>query len=53
MPPSKIKEKLNWAPKENFESGIKKTIQWYLKNEQWWESIQDNSYQQERLGVIN
>ncbi|MBT7376588.1 MAG: dTDP-glucose 4,6-dehydratase, partial [Candidatus Marinimicrobia bacterium] len=49
---SKIKEKLNWEPKENFESGIKKTIQWYLENEQWWKSIQDNSYQQERLGVI-
>jgi dTDP-glucose 4,6-dehydratase len=50
---SKIKEKLNWEPKENFESGIKKTIQWYLENEQWWKSIQDNSYQQERLGVIS
>jgi dTDP-glucose 4,6-dehydratase len=49
---SKIKDQLNWAPKENFESGIKKTIQWYLENEQWWKSIQDNSYQQERLGVI-
>jgi len=50
---SKIKDKLNWEPKENFESGIKKTIQWYLENEQWWKSIQDNSYQQERLGVIS
>ena len=50
---SKIKDQLNWAPKENFESGIKKTIQWYLENEQWWKSIQDNSYQQERLGVIS
>ena len=50
---SKIKNKLNWAPKENFESGIKKTIQWYLENKQWWKSIQDSSYQQERLGVIS
>jgi len=49
---SKIKDQLNWEPKENFETGIKKTIQWYLENEQWCKSIQDNSYQQERLGVI-
>ncbi len=50
---SKIRDKLNWEPKEIFEGGIRKTIQWYLENEQWWESIQDSSYQQERLGVIS
>jgi dTDP-glucose 4,6-dehydratase len=50
---SKIKEKLNWVPKENFESGIKKTIKWYLENEQWWKDIQNNIYQQDRLGDIN
>ena len=49
---SKIKDQLNWEPKETFESGIKKTIEWYLENKQWWESIQDKTYQQERLGVI-
>ena len=50
---SKIKEKLNWVPKENFEGGIKKTIQWYLENEQWWKDIQNNTYQQERLGAVS
>ena len=50
---SKIKEKLNWEPKENFESGIKKTIQWYLENEKWWKDIQNNTYQQERLGAVS
>jgi len=50
---SKIKNKLGWEPKENFGTGIKKTIQWYLENEQWWEDIQNNTYQQERLGGIS
>ena len=50
---SKIKDKLKWEPKENFETGIKKTIQWYLENEQWWKDIQNNTYQQQRLGAID
>ena len=49
---SKIRKDLNWSPIENFETGIAKTIAWYLKNEKWWQSIQDNSYNQERLGVL-
>jgi dTDP-glucose 4,6-dehydratase len=36
---SKIINNLNWAPKENFKSGINKTIQWYLRNESWWRNI--------------
>ena len=50
---SKIRNKLNWQPKESFATGIEKTIQWYLENEPWWKAIQDNSYQQERLGVVS
>ena len=50
---SKIKEQLNWQPKESFESGIRKTIKWYLDNEKWWKTIQDNSYNQYRLGAGN
>jgi len=50
---SKIKNKLNWEPKENFKSGIKKTIEWYLENEFWWRKIQDNNYSQQRLGLDN
>ena len=48
---SKIKNELNWEPKETFETGIRRTIQWYLENEDWWRKIQDGSYNQERLGM--
>jgi len=49
---SKVKNKLGWAPKESFETGIKKTILWYLNNQNWWKNIQEKIYQQERLGVV-
>ncbi len=41
---TKIKQELNWAPAENFDSGLKKTIRWYLKNESWVKSVQDDEY---------
>ena len=50
---SKISNELGWQPKENFETGIEKTILWYLENREWWQAIQDNTYQQERLGVVS
>ncbi len=50
---SKIKKKLGWEPIESFDSGIKKTIRWYLDNENWWREIQNKTYKQERLGLIN
>ena len=40
----KIKNLLGWQPQENFESGIYKTIKWYLNNKDWWSSIYDGSY---------
>ena len=46
----KIQKELNWFPSESFESGIKKTILWYLENESWWRIIQNETYKQERLG---
>ena len=46
----KIQEELNWFPIESFSTGIEKTIEWYLENENWWRSIQDKTYKQERLG---
>ena len=49
---SKLKNELNWQPKETFDSGIRKTIDWYLENQVWWKQIQNNTYQQERLGVL-
>ena len=48
---SKIKNDLNWEPNEDFISGIRKTIEWYLANRSWSENIQDGSYKLERLGV--
>lgn len=47
----KIKRDLGWVPEETFESGMKKTIQWYLDNSQWCERVQSGKYQQERLGL--
>ena len=47
---SKIKNQIGWVPNESFNSGIKKTINWYIKNHEWWEDIQKNKYNQERLG---
>ena len=49
---TKINQDLGWSPKESFETGIRKTIDWYLNNREWWQAIQDNTYQQERLGVL-
>tara|TARA_B100001250_G_scaffold387405_1_gene384774 strand:- start:61 stop:1107 length:1047 start_codon:yes stop_codon:yes gene_type:complete len=48
----KIENDLGWSPNESFETGIRKTIHWYLDNQNWWKAIQDNNYRQERLGVI-
>lgn len=41
---SKIKNDLGWIPKESFETGIRKTVEWYLNNEQWWKSVQNGDY---------
>ena len=49
---SKLNSKLGWSPKESFESGLEKTIQWYINNKGWWTAILDNTYRQERLGVM-
>lgn len=46
----KIAAELGWTPEETFESGIEKTIRWYLGNAEWCQHVQDGSYQRERLG---
>ncbi len=48
---SKIEKQLGWKPRETFESGIRKTVEWYLNNEAWWSRVLDGSYSRERLGV--
>nr|WP_113866058.1 dTDP-glucose 4,6-dehydratase [Brenneria salicis]NMN90146.1 dTDP-glucose 4,6-dehydratase [Brenneria salicis ATCC 15712 = DSM 30166]RBP63234.1 dTDP-glucose 4,6-dehydratase [Brenneria salicis ATCC 15712 = DSM 30166]RLM30872.1 dTDP-glucose 4,6-dehydratase [Brenneria salicis ATCC 15712 = DSM 30166] len=47
----KIERELGWRPQETFESGMRKTVDWYLNNEAWWRSVQDGSYTSERLGL--
>lgn len=48
---SKIKNDLGWTPEETFDTGIRKTVEWYLNNLEWCRRVQDGSYQRERLGV--
>lgn len=48
---TKIKDTLGWTPEESFETGISKTVEWYLNNLEWCRHVQDGSYRRERLGV--
>ncbi len=48
---SKIQKELGWVPEETFETGIRKTVQWYLDNLDWCQRVQNGSYQRERLGA--
>ena len=48
---TKIKNELNWVPEETFETGLRKTVEWYLANSEWCESVQNNKYNRERLGA--
>jgi dTDP-glucose 4,6-dehydratase len=47
---NKIEKELGWAPAESFSSGLRKTVQWFLNNEVWWQAILNGSYKIERLG---
>ena len=47
---AKIGRDLGWKPQETFESGIRKTVAWYLENRRWWQNVLDGSYRLERLG---
>jgi dTDP-glucose 4,6-dehydratase len=49
---SRIATDLNWEPRETFESGLRKTVEWYLANRTWWERIRSGVYRGERLGVV-
>ena len=48
---TKIQNELGWTPAETFETGIRKTVEWYLNNLEWGRRVQEGSYQRERLGV--
>jgi dTDP-glucose 4,6-dehydratase len=49
---SKIERDLGWRPAETFESGLRKTVEWYLENREWWERVRSGIYRGERLGVV-
>ncbi|WP_127555572.1 dTDP-glucose 4,6-dehydratase [Saccharospirillum alexandrii] len=48
---SKIQKELGWVPEESFETGIRKTVQWYFHNLEWCKRVEDGSYQRARMGV--
>ena len=49
---SKIEQELGWKPEETFETGLRKTVEWYLNNKEWCRHVQDGSYRRERLGSL-
>ena len=50
---TKIERELGWSPTETFSSGLRKTVQWYLRNSEWCERVQNGSYRRERLGSLS
>ena len=48
---SKLETDLGWRAHETFETGIKKTVRWYLEHTDWWEPLRNNVYRGERLGL--
>lgn len=50
---SKIRRELGWGPRETFESGLRKTVSWYLANKDWWEPIRTGRYSGQRLGKVS
>lgn len=49
---SKIEHKLGWKPQETFESGLRKTVVWYLQNREWWQRVLDGDYRLDRIGEV-
>ena len=51
MDTRKIRSELGWAPRENLQSGLRRTVEWYLRNLEWCRHVQSGSYRRERLGT--
>ena len=49
---SKLEGELGWRARESFETGLEKTVKWYLENRWWWEPLRSKVYQGERLGLV-
>ena len=50
---TRLETELGWRAEETFESGIEKTVRWYLANEAWWRPLRDKVYAGERLGILS
>jgi dTDP-glucose 4,6-dehydratase len=50
MDDDKLRRELGWRPSESLETGLRKTVRWYLENQTWWEPIRTGRYRGERLG---
>jgi dTDP-glucose 4,6-dehydratase len=50
--PTELESELGWRADETFETGIEKTVRWYMENEWWWKPLRDNVYRGERLGTL-
>jgi dTDP-glucose 4,6-dehydratase len=48
---SRVRNELGWTPSESFESGVRKTVSWYLDNREWWDRIRRQRYDGRRLGL--
>lgn len=51
MDPGKIERELGWRPREDFESGLAKTVRWFCDNRKWWQNILDRGYRSARIGL--
>jgi dTDP-glucose 4,6-dehydratase len=51
--PSKIEHELGWRAAETFETGLRRTVRWYVENRKWWQSILDRGYRTERIGLVS
>ena len=49
---TKIEDVLGWRPAETFETGLRKTVRWYLDHRSWWERVRSGVYRGERLGIV-
>jgi dTDP-glucose 4,6-dehydratase len=48
---TKLRTELGWEPRESFETGLRRTVEWYLEHEAWWARIRETTYRGERLGI--
>ena len=49
---TRLESELGWRARETFDTGLERTVRWYLDNESWWRPLRDNAYAGERLGLV-